>query len=78
MGCGCKKVRSFEEKHGVPEYESLSGKVYRHFLRVVLFLIAIALAIVVTPILIFVTIYKLTFGKDNKITLPKFMRKYLE
>lgn len=78
MGCGCKRVNSFEEKHGVPEYESFSGKAFRNFLRVLFFLIAIVLAIIVTPILIFVIIYKLIFGKDNKITLPKFMRKYLK
>jgi hypothetical protein len=78
MGCNCKRVKSFEEKYGVPEYETVNAKIYRNFLRVVLFAIAVVLAIVLTPVLIFVTIYKLTFGKDNKITLPKFMRKYLE
>lgn len=78
MGCGCKKVRSFEEKHGTPEYENFNGKILRNFLKVVLFLIAIVLSIVVIPVLIFVIIYKLIFGKDTRITLPKFMRKYLE
>lgn len=78
MGCNCKKTRSFEEKHGVAEEETLLGKFNRRFIRTILFIIAIAFVIVLLPIIMFVAIYKICFGNDNRITLPKFMRKYLE
>lgn len=77
MGCNCKRVKSFEEKRGIEEEETILGKIFRKGLRILLFLIAIAFSIVLVPIIIFLAIYNICFG-DNKITLPKFMRKYLE
>lgn len=77
MACNCKKTRRFEEKHGVKEEETLLGKFFRWGIRVLLFSIAIVFSIVLVPIIIFLAIYNICFG-DNKITLPKFMRKYLE
>lgn len=78
MGCNCKRVKSFAEKHGIEEEQTIFQKWFRWGLRMLLFLIAIASSIVLAPIIIFLTIYKMCFGKDNRITLPKFMRKYLE
>ena len=78
MGCNCKNVRTFEDKHGIEEEQSLLGKFNKKVIRMILFLIAIAFTVVLTPIIIVVAIYKMCFGRDNKITLPKFMRKYLE
>lgn len=77
MACNCKRAQSFVEKNGIQEQENLFTKSVRLFYRITFFLIAIAIAFVVIPILIFVAIYKICFG-NNKITLPKFMRKYLE
>lgn len=77
MGCNCKRVNSFEEEHGTEEYESTIGKFYRNIWRVAFFLITIALAVIVIPFIIFAAIYEIFWG-NNKITLPKFMRKYLE
>lgn len=77
MACNCKRVQSFEEKHGIEEEQTFLGKIFRKGLRILLFLIAIAFSIVLVPIIIFLAIYNICFG-DNKITLPKFMRKYLE
>lgn len=77
MGCNCKRVNSFEKKRGIEEEETILGKIFRKGLRILLFLIAIVFTIVLVPIIIFLAIYNICFG-DNKITLPKFMRKYLE
>ena len=78
MGCNCKKINRFADAYGVKEEESLFGKINRLFYRTILFVITILLSIVVIPCVIFVAIYRIFWGKDNKITLPKFMRKYME
>ena len=78
MACNCKRAQSFEEKYGVKEYESFLSKYNRLFFRSLLFLFAILAATAIVPIIIGVVIYKMFFGKDMKITLPKFMRKYME
>jgi lipopolysaccharide/colanic/teichoic acid biosynthesis glycosyltransferase len=78
MACNCKRVQSFEEKHGVKEYESFLAKYNRLFFRCLFFLIAILATVVIAPIVIVVAIFKMFFGEDMKLTLPKFMRKYME
>lgn len=78
MACNCKKAKKFEEKYGDKEYENALAKVTRYGWRVIMFTILVVLAIVVTPIMIFVAIYKIAFGKNNTIVLPKFLGKYLK
>ena len=77
MACSCKRVASFEEQHGIEEEETLLGKMTRNTFRVVFFLITIGLLVILVPIVLFAAIYNIFFG-DNKITLPRFMRKYLQ
>ena len=78
MGCNCKKINSFEEKFGVAEEESLLAKFNRLFYKMLLFTITIALSVVVIPCIVLASIYKIFWGKDNKLILPRFMRKYME
>lgn len=77
MGCNCKKAKNFEEKNGVKQEENLVAKLTRYGYKCVFFIIAMAFALIAAPFLVFYAIYAITFG-NNKITLPKFMRKYLE
>jgi len=78
MACSCKKINRFEDAFGVPEEESILGKSGRYFNKAILFLIALGLSIVIVPCVILVAIYKIVWGKDNRIILPKFISKYME
>ena len=78
MSCNCKKINRFADAYGIKEEESIFGSLSRLFYKTILFLITISLSIVVIPCLIVIVIYRIFWGKDNKITLPKFMRKYME
>lgn len=77
MGCNCKRAKKFQEKYGVPEEEGILDIVVRKAFKVFFILVAIAIAIVAVPYLVGYSVYSIFFG-DNKITLPKFLRKYLE
>ncbi len=77
MSCDCKRAKNFEEKYGIKQEESILTKVFRKCFMIFFFIVAVLLAIVIVPYLIFYSIYAIFFG-DNKITLPKFLRKYLE
>ena len=78
MACNCKKRNEIEERYGVKEEESFIGKIYRQLWKVIFFVITIMLAIVITPIMILVIIYKIFFGKGKPIMLPKQLSKYLK
>jgi hypothetical protein len=77
MGCNCKKARSYEEANGYKEEESILGKYTRQMIKIGIFALTILLAVIITPIIILVAIYKIFFG-DRNIPLPKFMGKYME
>jgi ABC-type antimicrobial peptide transport system permease subunit len=77
MACNCKRAKKFEEKYGVPQEETISSKIVRYFFKIFFFIAAILIAIVVVPYIMCYALYSIFFG-DNKITLPKFLRKYLE
>ena len=77
MACNCKKAREFEEKNGVPQEESIVMKLNRYFFKVLFFVIAIVLAIVIIPYIILYAVYAMFFT-NGEITLPKFLRKYME
>ena len=47
-------------------------------LRVLFFAIAIALTVVLTPIIIVWAVYTLCFGKNNDLQMPKFLAKYMK
>ncbi len=78
MACNCKRIKRFEDTFGIPEEESILSKVMRIMSKVLLFLIAIGLTIVIAPCITLIAIYKIVWGKDNRIVLPKFIRKYME
>lgn len=77
MACNCKKRNEIEEKYGVREEESFFGKCYRQLWKIIIFVVAIGLGIIITPIMIFIVIYKLFFGNGKPIVLPKQLSKYL-
>ena len=77
MACSCKRAQKFEEKYGTPQEETTVMKLNRYFFKVFFFVITVALAIIIIPYIILYAIYALFFG-DNKITLPKFLRKYMQ
>ena len=77
MGCNCKRAKKFQEKYGVPEEEGILDIVVRKSFKIFFLIITILIAIVAVPYLVGYATYSIFFG-DNKITLPKFLRKYLE
>ena len=77
MACSCKRAKKFEEEVGVPQEENIVMKINRYLFKLFFFAITIVLAIIITPYIIFYAIYAVIFG-DNKITLPKFLRKYMQ
>ncbi len=78
MGCNCKRVAEFESKHGTQMDETTPMRYARLSLRVLFFAIAIALTVVLTPIIIVWAVYKLCFGKNNDLQMPKFLAKYMK
>ena len=77
MACDCKRAKNFEEKNGVREEENIIMKIYRFGVKIFFFVITFLLALIIVPYLVLYSVYSIFFG-DNKITLPKFLRKYLE
>ena len=78
MACSCKRKLEFESKYGVKETETLFAKYGRYLFRVFALFLLILIAIVVVPIMVVTVVYKIAFGKELKIVLPKFLGKYLK
>ena len=57
MACNCKQRNEIVEKYGTPEEESILGIAYRNLLKVILFLIALVLGIILVPVLFVVAVY---------------------
>lgn len=79
MACNCKQRNEIVEKYGTPEEESILEIVYRNLLKVVLFLIALVLGIILVPVIFVVVVYKMIFktGEDRMIVLPN-LTKYFK
>ena len=78
MACNCKQRNEIVEKYGTPEEESILGIVYRNLLKVVLFLIALVLGIILVPVIFVVVVYKMIFttGEDRMIVLPNLIKYF--
>lgn len=76
MACNCKQRNEIMDKYGTPEEESSFGAVYRNFLKIVLFLITLALGVVLVPVIFVVAIYKMLFtrGEDRTIVMPNLIK----
>lgn len=77
MSCNCKKKIEFEKKYGTPVDETILEKCYRYTYRCMIFAIAILIALVVTPTVVFVALYKIIFKNSEPIVLPEFMSKHM-
>lgn len=77
MACNCKKVNNFQDKHGEPEADSVLRKLWRYGYKAIIFVIAILLAGVITPVILFTAVYKMTFKNNETIVLPEFLSKYM-
>jgi hypothetical protein len=78
MACNCKKKIELENKYGTDENEDLFTKTYRYTFKAMIFALVVLIAIVVTPAVILVAIYKVIFKNNESIILPKFLSKYLK
>lgn len=78
MSCNCKKKIEIEEKYGEREITSLLSQAARKMAGALTIILFVAIAIVMTPIIIILIIYAVIFRKDNDVILPKFMRKYMK
>jgi len=78
MACNCKQRNEIIEKYGTPEEESILGIVYRNLLKVILFLIVLALGIILVPVIFVVVVYKMIFttGEDRMIVLPNLIKYF--
>lgn len=78
MACNCKQRNEIVEKYGTPEEESILGIAYRNLLKVVLFLIALVLGIILVPVIFVVVVYKMIFttGEDRMIVLPNLIKYF--
>lgn len=78
MACNCKQRNEIVEKYGTPEEESILGIVYRNLLKVILFLIALVLGIILVPVIFVVVVYKMIFttGEDRMIVLPNLIKYF--
>ena len=78
MACNCKQRNEIIEKYGTPEEESILGIVYRNLLKVILFLIALVLGIILVPVIFVVVVYKMIFttGEDRMIVLPNLIKYF--
>ena len=77
MGCNCKRKIELEDKYGEKEEEGLFTKLSRYALKAFAFALTIFSAIILTPIMIFVVIYKIFFAKKREIILPKAFRRFI-
>jgi spore maturation protein SpmA len=78
MGCNCKKKMVLEDKYGVKEEESLASKAKRYFWKCAIFLVFIAASFILIPTLVLMAIYQISFKRNPKIVLPKFLGKYMK
>lgn len=78
MACNCKKKRILEDNYGIKDDETFLWKLNRYVWRVIMFAISIALACILTPILVFTIVYKMVFKNEIRITLPKYLGKFLK
>ena len=76
MSCGCKRKIELENKYGIDEEETIFQKGFRVVMKVGFMLLSIILTLIIAPVFIMISFYKIFFG-DNKITLPNFLGKYL-
>ena len=76
MACNCKQRNEIMDKYGTPEEESVFGVVYRNLVKIVLFLITLALGVVLVPIIFIMVIYKMLFtrGEDRTIVMPNLIK----
>ena len=77
MACNCKRAKKFAEENEIPQYDNIVAKVNKWLFIVFFFILAVFLAVIIVPYIVFYSVYAIFFG-DNKITLPKFLRKYME
>jgi hypothetical protein len=77
MACNCKKTNEFQDKYGKPEEESAFQKSQRYIYKIMIFAVAVLLAIVVTPVIVMTAIYKMIFKNNESIVLPEFLSKYM-
>ena len=78
MSCDCKKKMILEDKYGEKVDETVFDKTLRFCWSLMMFSIAILLAVVIVPVMVVIIIYKLAFKDDTNIILPNFLGKYLK
>ena len=78
MACNCKRLNEFQDKHGIPQDETLFRKIFRYCYKILLLIITILLVFIVTPIMVFVIFYKMLVRKGEPLVLPQFLSKYLK
>ena len=71
MACACKSLREFEKENGEPMEETVLVTGVRYAKKVAMFILAMTLGIVLTPIIILWVVGKMTFGGGGAIKLPK-------
>lgn len=71
MSCNCKNKIALEEQYGTPIEVGPIEKFFNFLLKVFVFLIVVFMTLVLTPIIFIVAIYKMFFGKDKGIMIPK-------
>ena len=77
MPCACKNKIEIEKKYGTLADETILDKCFRYAYRCMIFAIAILIALVVTPIIVFVGLYKIIFKNGEPLVLPKFLSQYM-
>lgn len=78
MACNCKKTNEFQDKYGELEEENAFNKSQRYIYKIMVFALAILMAIVVTPVIVVTAIYKMIFKNNEAIVLPEFLSKYMK
>lgn len=80
MACNCKQRNAVIEEYGTPEEESLLGVIYRQFLKIILFIIALVIGIVLIPVILVMAIYQMVFVREDErmIVLPKMLSKHIK
>lgn len=75
MACKCKRKAEIEEKYGEPIEKTLNDKIGDFCLKIFGFVFVLLLTFVLTPLILFVGVYKMFFSKNKTIVLPKFISK---
>lgn len=78
MACNCKKANKFQDKYGEPQEENAFEKSQRYIYKIMIFALAILIAVVVTPVIVLTAVYKIVFKNNESIILPKFLSKYMK